>query len=111
MLPTMNRYAHVSIKAGALETIIFDLERSTKADPKDRVLWLGRAKSLLSELEEEKQKLVCFEPAARYLHDPEEIVARQELIAEYGEREVMPEIMKEVFDQELNREETPGDLL
>lgn len=99
-LPTVNDYHHNKMKVGALDSIIFDLERT--ADPavtaEKRELWLGNARKAREAAQEQVDKLVGFEPPSRYLDNVEEIVARQEIWDKYWTDTLEAEVLKEVFN-------------
>lgn len=99
-LPTVNDYHHNMIKIGVLETIIFDLERTS--DPAvtetKRKCWLDNAKNAIAKSQEIADRLRAFEPADRYIDNVEEIVARQEIWAKYWEDTLEAEVLMEVFN-------------
>lgn len=99
-LPTVNTYHHHLIKVGALETIIFDLERTQ--DPAvtedKRAKWLANAKEALEVSTISIEKLRAFEAPDRYLDNVEEIVARQEIWAKYWSDTLEAEVLMDVFN-------------
>lgn len=99
-LPTVNDYHHNKIKVGALESIIFDLERTNhpSVTPDKRKRWLANAKASLTTAQERVDKLVGFEPPDRYIDSIEEIEARQEIWAKYWETTLEAEVLKEVYN-------------
>ncbi|CAL9986135.1 hypothetical protein VPHD51_0183 [Vibrio phage D51] len=99
-LPTVNAYHHNKIKAGALEAIIFDLERTNhpSVTPEKRKLWLANARDSLDKANAQIDKLVGFEPPDRYIDNIEEIEARQEIWAKYWEDTLEAEVLKEVYN-------------
>tara|TARA_Y100001956_G_scaffold82335_1_gene102816 strand:+ start:3228 stop:3617 length:390 start_codon:yes stop_codon:yes gene_type:complete len=99
-LPTVNDYHHNKMKVGALDSIIFDLERT--ADPavtaEKRALWLGNARKAREAAQSRVDALVGFEAPSRYLDNVEEIEARQEIWAKYWETTLEAEVLKEVYN-------------
>ena len=120
-LPTVNEFHHNNMKVGALESIIFDLQRTSDpaVTPEKRALWLANAEKAKAAAQERVDKLVGFEPPNRYLDNVEEIVARQEVWDKYWEETLEAEVLKEVFNytkptieeqRAANGEESAGDL-
>ncbi|CAM0000682.1 hypothetical protein VPHD435_0184 [Vibrio phage D435] len=99
-LPVVNDYHHACIKVGLLKGIIFDLQRTQHENVTEekRTLFLAKAEESLAKAQAVVNQQRPFEAPDRILDNIEEIEARQEIWREYGIRNVIPEVHKEVFN-------------